>query len=98
MIELKSDARDLTVENRRMAKPLQLAQSLEKMDRRPAVIERAFQLAGSGEFRSLSEVKIRLSAEGYMDLGRHFSGRLLSRELRERLAAARRTISAGSLQ
>ena len=46
-------------------------------------IERAFQLAQSGNYRTIEEIKKRLAAEGYW--GRHITGRVLLRQLRERL-------------
>lgn len=46
-------------------------------------IERAFQLAKSGAYRSIDEIKKRLAAEGYW--GRHITGRVLLRQLREHL-------------
>ena len=46
-------------------------------------IERAFQLAQSGNYRTVEEIKKRLAAEGYW--GRHITGRVLLRQLREKL-------------
>ena len=47
-------------------------------------IERAFQLAQSGAYRTIEEIKKRLAAEGYW--GRHITGRVLMHQLREQLA------------
>lgn len=45
------------------------------------IIERAYQLASSGEFTSTAEVKKRLKAEGYTSIDLHFSGSSLQKSL-----------------
>lgn len=47
------------------------------------IIERAFQLAGSGEFTKLREIGRRLEGEGYLDVREHLQdSRLLRQQLR----------------
>jgi hypothetical protein len=57
---------------------------------RPELIERAYQLAKSGDCESLDEVKARLRKEGYSGVEQHLSAPMLSRTLRAMCAAARR--------
>jgi hypothetical protein len=52
------------------------------------VIERAFELARSGEFESLDKIKARLSREGYER--EQIFGRQLSRQLNEAMRQAKR--------
>jgi hypothetical protein len=58
------------------------------MDHTITAIERAFQLAKSGSYASVQEIKKRLSAEGY-PLS-HITGRTLSKQLVELIKAARK--------
>lgn len=47
------------------------------------IIERAFQLAGSGEFTKLREIGRRLEGERYLDVREHLQdSRLLRQQLR----------------
>jgi hypothetical protein len=56
---------------------------------RVPVIERAYQLASSGKYRTLQEMIKALQAEGYRDLGGHLIGKKIKDDLRRlRLAAA----------
>jgi arginine repressor len=50
-------------------------------------LERAFQLARSGDHRSIDEIKRRLRTEGYSDA--QITGATLSRQLRELIRSAR---------
>jgi hypothetical protein len=52
---------------------------------------RAYQLARSGQFRTVSEIKIRVRAEGYYDAVAQLEGRTISADLRRLLVAARNT-------
>jgi len=55
-------------------------------------LERAFELARSGECRTVGEVTVRLKAEGYMDLQHHLSaGKGLRKQLADLCAEARQT-------
>lgn len=58
------------------------------MDRTINSIERAFQLARSGEFIRVDELKRRLSAEGYNAY--QIEGRTLSRQLMALINAAKK--------
>ena len=48
----------------------------------PGVIERAYQLARSGECRNLEEIKRRLSREGYDSVSFHLGGKLTKEQLK----------------
>lgn len=47
------------------------------------IIERAFQLAGSGQFDGPGQIAAYLAREGYLDVEDHFQAPLLRRQLRE---------------
>jgi hypothetical protein len=47
----------------------------------PSLIERAYQLAGSGKFADLDEIYRRLRSDGYRELYREFEGAALRAEL-----------------
>lgn len=62
-----------------------------KMVERSPIIERAFDLARSGECRELLELGLRLKREGYLLVDDHLSGTMLRRQLRELMARAAAT-------
>jgi hypothetical protein len=66
---------------------------LNAMDQDTTALERAFQLARSGDHRSIVEIKHRLRAEGYSDA--QLTGATLSRQLRALIRSARKA-KAGS--
>jgi hypothetical protein len=47
-----------------------------------STIERAFELARSGEYRSVQEIKRRLRDEGFAAVDAHLAGRGISDQLR----------------
>ena len=53
------------------------------MSHRPTTIERAYELARSGECRTLSDVKQRLSADGHDRIQEHLYGSTVSAALRK---------------
>lgn len=53
-------------------------------------IERAFQMAKSGEFASVADIRKQLKLEGYTV--EHITGRALSKQLAGLIRAARETI------
>jgi hypothetical protein len=55
---------------------------------RPPTIERAYQLAESGDCANIGEIKTRLQAEGYVSVWQHLSAPSLSRALRRLCEAA----------
>lgn len=57
------------------------------MDKRKTALERAFELAASGTYASLSDVKARLKFEGYGSTS--FVGPALNKQLRELVARSR---------
>jgi hypothetical protein len=61
------------------------------MDSRATTVERAYQLARSGKFRSITEIRHRLHTEGYVDANAQLSGRTLTDDLRRLLGDATRT-------
>ena len=52
------------------------------MTGRPSTIERAFQLARSGECAGAAAIKERLNDEGYSDVAGQISGPVLLKQLR----------------
>ena len=58
------------------------------MDPRVSALERAFQLAGSGQVATVDDIKKRLKLEGY-DPQVVNGGPLLASQLRQRIKAAR---------
>lgn len=59
------------------------------MSARTPIVERAFQLARSGTYRTVSDVKTRLKAEGYACVDGELYGTSLHRSLRDLCVAAR---------
>jgi hypothetical protein len=59
------------------------------MDRANTTVERAYQLADSGEFELISDISRKLSQEGWPDPRGHLVGNTLITSLRRRIAAAR---------
>lgn len=55
------------------------------MDRPTNILERAFQLAKSGEFSSIETLKLQMKREGYGTLSIY--GRCLNRQLRDLIKA-----------
>jgi hypothetical protein len=53
------------------------------------VLERAFELAQSGDVDSLEELRLKLHAEGYHESRAQISGPALQRQLRDLMRAAR---------
>ncbi len=60
----------------------------------PTVLERAFQLADSGEFAFPSEVRSRLVKEGFDDPWGQLDGTRVLLQLQKRCAAARGSLTA----
>lgn len=60
------------------------------MGGRVTTVERAYQLASSGEVFSLTEIRKQLRAEGYHDAPAHLAGVALVTELRRLLAVSRK--------
>ncbi len=58
------------------------------MDQRPTTLERAFQLARSGECRSVTQIRARLMAEGAHDVQGQLYGMTIRNKLREAMKAA----------
>ncbi|HEY2708832.1 MAG TPA: hypothetical protein VGI95_12335 [Caulobacteraceae bacterium] len=61
------------------------------MTGRPTTLERAYELAGSGECENVAVLKRRLKTEGFADVERQLYGPVLQTELRRlcREAAAK---------
>jgi len=57
----------------------------------PHVIERAYQMARSGQFTSTEDVRRQLHAEGYGNADAHFSGSSIRKELKLLISKARAT-------
>lgn len=58
------------------------------MTLRLTTVERAYQLARSGECATVSEIKARLRSEGYGDVAGQLYGPTIQRSLRQLCAAA----------
>ncbi len=54
------------------------------------LIERAYQLARTGDFAKVEHIERKLTREGYTAVADHLSGRMLRRELNDMMRAARR--------
>lgn len=50
---------------------------------RPTIIERAYQLAASGDCRTVSDVKMALQGEGYSAIRENLHGLTITRALRK---------------
>jgi hypothetical protein len=59
---------------------------LDAMDPTKTALERAFEMAKSGKFRSVTELRYALNSEGYA--GSQIDGRLLARQLQVIMKAA----------
>ena len=57
----------------------------------PSLIERAYQLARSGEYATVSAIKAQLKSEGYVSVERHLQGASILHDLRRLCAEARET-------
>jgi hypothetical protein len=57
---------------------------------RPTTVERAYQLAQSGECASITEVKQRLKAEGYEHVTEHLSVLTVAKAIRDFCRSARK--------
>lgn len=57
---------------------------------RTNIIERAYQLARTGEFTKVEHVERKLTREGYTAVADHLGGKMVRRELNEMMRAARR--------
>lgn len=53
------------------------------------IVQRAFELAQSGEYRSITDVKRRLKAEGFDNIEAYFAGRAIKKQLMDLLEANR---------
>jgi hypothetical protein len=55
---------------------------------RPHIIERAFQLAESGECPSIDDIRAQLSQEDYSAVHDHLAGGVIQKQLKVRIAAS----------
>jgi hypothetical protein len=53
------------------------------------IVERAYQLASSGEYATVSEIRVRLAREGYSNVVSHLAGRTIGLALRKLCAESR---------
>ena len=61
------------------------------MNDRPTTLERAYELASSGECRGLGEIRERLKREGYRDVQGQLYGPTLAKALNRLCAEARQS-------
>lgn len=66
------------------------------MSGRPSTLERAFELARSGEYASASEIRRQLKAEGYQDADKQLYGQSIVSQLRKICIEAKRRDSTGT--
>ena len=59
------------------------------MTHRPTTVERAYELARSGEYPSVAEIKLQLRREGHSDVTGQLYGRAITTDLRRLCEAAR---------
>ncbi|WP_425993719.1 hypothetical protein [Caulobacter sp. DWR1-3-2b1] len=59
------------------------------MTNRPTTLERAFQLARSGEYSTISDIRRQLKIEGFSDAPSQISGPSMLKQLRKLCEAAR---------
>jgi hypothetical protein len=59
------------------------------MNFRPSTVERAYQLARSGDCDTVSDIKGRLRAEGFHDVNGQLYGKSITDDLRRLCTAAR---------
>lgn len=59
------------------------------MSNRPTTLERAFQLAKSGEYPTISDIRRQLKTEGFSDAPSQISGPSMLKQLRKLCEAAR---------
>ena len=62
-----------------------------------STIERALELAGTGRFRKIEEIRNELVRERFDDVDRHLWGAMTRRQLLEAAAKAREQQAAGTL-
>lgn len=56
------------------------------MASKPSIIERAYQLARSGEVIDILHIKMKLNAEGYLQIDSHLDGSKIRGDLRRLIA------------
>lgn len=61
---------------------------------RISTVERAYEIAHSGEACDITQLKQKLSREGYFDVNQQLHGPTISRALRAAISAARQAASA----
>lgn len=54
---------------------------------RPTIIERAFELAGSGKVESLASLRRQLTKEGFSSVSAHIQGAALTKQLNAMIRA-----------
>ncbi len=59
------------------------------MNNRPTTLERAFQLARSGDYSTISDIRRQLKLEGFSDAPSQISGPSMLKQLRKLCEAAR---------
>lgn len=68
------------------------------MTHRPALIERAFDLARSGRYKDVPEIARQLNAEGYEGVTSRLAGPSLRKQLRDLCRAPRIDTLQGSME
>ncbi len=63
------------------------------MEERPGVVQRAFQIAKSGDVANMSALRKRLTAEGYTNNAQSLAGRSISNQLSRMIVGARMNVT-----
>jgi len=64
------------------------------MEERPGVVQRAFQIAKSGDVANMSALRKQLTAEGYANNAQSLAGRSISNQLSRMIVGARMNVTA----
>jgi hypothetical protein len=65
----------------------------DAMEERPGVVQRAFQIARSGNVANMSALRKQLTAEGYTNNAQSLAGRSISSQLTRMIVAARMNVA-----
>lgn len=60
---------------------------------KPGIVERAYQIAASGEVNDILHIKTKLNQEGYFEIDAHLDGSGIRRDLKRRIVAAREILA-----
>lgn len=79
-----------------MARKEQSLRDGDAVDFKTNTIERALQLAATGRFATVTQIKFELKREGYTQVDAHMNGADIHAQLKRIMAGARRSRAQGS--